>query len=275
MNKSKSIILILLAAFLPGITAIAQQQDSLGSIRTLIRVCNVYKELPLQLGVRLQHSANYITSPDDTMHIDVKFYLQREGSYVSFGELEQVANDSLLLLVSNSMKRMIVYPAGKSVAGQFRQYMGLQLNDSSLLRLAAGYTASILPEEKGLAGIELKSRLAIPYTTMPKELIRVKYRLANNQPLEITQTSRRLIPITQSEYRALSSKSEWGDHLLATPDSSYFLIKEQVSTYIYDYITHTSGLKLPVAVSDRIMSYGHGKFVPVKSFGDFSLTQNF
>src|ERR1700754_731752 len=104
------------------------------------------------MDVIITNSANLVTNREDTIHAQVKLCLQQEGSYVSFGELEQVANDSLLLLVSNGLKRMIIYSNGKSVASQMKQYMGIQFKDSSLRTLTGKYIASALPRENALAG---------------------------------------------------------------------------------------------------------------------------
>src|SRR5436305_1444655 len=84
--------------------------DTLSTLRTFMTVCNSYKQLPLQLEVALRRSTNLVTGQEDTMKVNVRFCLQKEGSYVGFGELEQLTDDSLLLLVSNKLKRMILYP---------------------------------------------------------------------------------------------------------------------------------------------------------------------
>src|SRR5437016_3249819 len=103
--KNISILSLLFFLFLvmPGR---AQEPDSLDAVRTFVQVCNTYKQLPLQMTLGIHNTTNLVTGAEDTVQARATFYLQQHGSYIRFGELEQVANDSLMLLVSDNLKQM-------------------------------------------------------------------------------------------------------------------------------------------------------------------------
>src|SRR5258706_1046434 len=196
------------------------EQDTLADIKTFLGVCNVYKKLPLQLDLVFRHSSNWVNSAEDTMRYEARFCLQKEGSYISFGEVEQLANDSLLLLVNNKLKRMILYANHQTVTNRFRQYMGYQSTDSSSRQMAAKYTASSLsPVGKDTAAIEVKSRVFLAYTSSPKETILVRYNALTYQPYSVVQTDLSLVAVSKAAYEELARQPEWQEKCLALPDS--------------------------------------------------------
>lgn len=251
-----------------------QQQDTLSAMRTFLRLCHVYKQLPLQMEVDLRNSTDLVTSPEDTMSCRVKFVLGQEGSYIGFGELEQIVDDSVMLLISNKLKRMMVYPNHRPVSDQLKKYLGIQFKDSSLLQIAAKYTAS-LSMEKETPWVEVRSRTMVYHTSLPGESIRVRYNPADSIPSGVVQLKRSLIPISQSTYEDMKGRAEYEGRLVAGPDNNFFLIKEHVSTFSYVEIAHRMGVKLPATIGDRIVADARGKYMPVKAYHDFLLTQNF
>jgi len=253
----------------------AQQPDTLQAIKTFVKVCNAYKQLPLQMDVSMTNSTNFVTDREDTFHTQAKFYLQQEGSYVSFGELEQVVSDSLMLLVSNNLKRMMVYATNRSVASQLQQYLGFQLKDSSLYAIAARYTAVLVAADKGTAGIEVSSRALVPHTGLPKETIRIQYKEASSQPSNIVQLKRSLLPVDSVTWQSYVQKPEWAGKLVTGLHNNLFLVKEQVSVFGYENISHIADAKLPVRISDRIRQEEPGRYAPAKAYEDYRLTQNF
>src|SRR5579863_3364883 len=90
------------------LSAARAQQDSLAGIRTFLKVCNGYKQLPVLLDVGIERQTNFITGRADTTRLKATFCLQAEGSYIAMDNMEQLANDSLLLLVNKQTRRMIV-----------------------------------------------------------------------------------------------------------------------------------------------------------------------
>jgi hypothetical protein len=60
---------------------------------------------------------------------------------------------------------------------------------------------------------------------------------------------------------------------LLTIGGSYFLVKEQLITYLFRQIEKASAaVQVPVFISDRITRNEEGKYKPVKNYESYSLT---
>ena len=263
-------------SYLPvGSTTKDCRQDTLGDLRTFLQVCNIYKELPLQLDLILNNFSNRIDAPEDTMAYHALFYLQKEGAYIRFGEVEQLINDSLVLLVNKAIKRMILYANHQSVAERIRAYAGFQSKDSSLLHMAGQYTAAQLPPSGDTSMIEMKTRALLPGTSLPKETVLVAYDPATHRPYSVRQTRLSLMPVSKDVYLSKADLPEWKGKCGMLPDSSFFIIKMRMSDFLYKGLSHLPGSTLPVKVSDCIITDTRGKYRPAAGYSDFVLTQNF
>jgi hypothetical protein len=274
MKKILSPSLIFLLLLMLCVHASGQTKDTLEDMRTFLKVCNAYKQLPLQLDLTIRNSTNFVLDEEDTLNVRAQFRLQQEGGYIGFGELEEVVDDSLILIVSNKLKRMVLYANQHTIADQLKRYLGFQQLDSSVLALAQKFTVSVVSGKNDTAGIELKSRNRLAYTTLPKASIRIQYNRLTAQPIAVVQTIYNLMPLTADLYDRLRAAPEYKDKLLSLPDSSYCLIRDKVATFTYEQLAHTPGKRLPVMISDRIVAEAPGRYAPVKAFGDYLLTHN-
>jgi len=252
MNKIFFVIGFILSS---GFAVMAQTRDdhrpdTLKAIGILLGVCNSYQQLPLQLSLQIDRSSNLPMRPEDSMRTAAVFYLQQEGAYIRMGELEQVVNDSLMLLVSTTMKRMILYPNRASVASQLKKYLQLSFGDSSIARVAARFRVGMEKDEGDSSVIELTSRAALSGTALPKEVIRMSYRKEGLVPIRLIQTERQI---------DLSTKN----------------ILEKVTTYTWLAISHKKEQQLPVSIRDRIGTDQLEGYRPVKAYSDFVLIKNF
>jgi hypothetical protein len=278
MNMKKIAIGTLLCWLFSILPARAQQPDTLGNLKTFLQVCNAYKQLPLQMTLGIHNTTNLVTGAEDTIQASVTFYLQQQGTYIRFGELEQVANDSLLLLVSDNLKQMMLYNHQQSVAGQLQQYLGFQWQDASLQQIAARFKATVVPLQNDTACIELASRQPLPHTTLPRETVRVVYDPVSGTPFRVEQLKRTLVPLNEDVYNNFAADAAWQGQLLKLTDKKealFFAIRQQASLYTYENISHEPGKKLPVTISDRIAAAGTGAYTPAKAYADYLLTQNF
>src|ERR1700754_2958170 len=173
--------IFLLPLLLLSLAGFAQREDTLADVRLFVKVCNDYKRLPVRLEVDVLHQASYITRAEDTAHVQATFYIHKEGSYIRYGETEQLADDSVTVLVSSNLRRMIVYTHRQSVTAQLKMYLGWQLNDSSYLRLAKSYKAA-----KRMVGdtayLTLTNRTQLPGSMLSKDSLVLRYDPATNQP---------------------------------------------------------------------------------------------
>lgn len=280
-NKSGMIMqmlrtILISCLLLPAVisSAYAQQGDTLDAMRAFVRACRQYQQLPLQASMKMACHSNVLTSPGDTMQVEAAFYLDRHGSYVRMGELEQLANDSLLLLVSHEAHRMMLYANSRSTAQQLQSYMGMQLADSSIAGLARKYLAEAGAREGNMIRYSLKSRAFLYGTSLPRESISIDYDIAAQRPMKIVQLKRSLVPTDSLNYIHLQTMPAWEGKLLELPDKGWFVIKELTTDYVYSNISHKENLPLPVRMADRIVATAAGAYAPVKDYDQFILNQS-
>ena len=262
----------LLSVCLPAVHA---QEDTLAGMRRFIHVCNSYKQLPLSMDVVIERRTNLVTSRGDSSQLAAVFDLRGDGSYIYLDGTEQLANDSLLLFVNKTTKRMILYANRQSVADQYRAYMGLRLADSSLRKMAGVYQASAPVIFRDTAVIGMRSRADLPGTILPREEIQVRFNLNTDQPYDVMELRRSLVPVSQEMYVKAAALPEWSGKTIASGDSLFFLVKEQTTTFRYEHISHDPEVKLPFRMSDRIAAKLPGKYGPATGFTDYVLTQEF
>ena len=254
------------------IMALAQKKESQALIREFMQVSNSYKQLPLYLEIELKNSSNFITSEQDTLYAAGKLYLQAGNSYLLFGEMEQWVTDSMAVLVSNKLQRIIINTGTRPLADQLRAFTGLLFKDSSIAAFAKKYVAAA-KTINGSAAIELNSRDFLQGSSLPKQTIQMIYDSKTKQPIEVSSVQRMLVPLSEEDYKKLSGDAGAEKMLLAIEHKGYFLIKEQATSFVYKSVTHEA-MKIPVAVSDRIIKNKNGEFEPVKAYEDYEVITN-
>lgn len=275
-NTNRTIIRILLLLtgawpVFPALLPAQKKADTLAAMRHFVTLCNNYKSLPLQLVVQVQNSSNMVSRAEDTASMEAGFYMSDKGSYIRYGELEQVANDSIVLLVSKDAKRMLVYPGNTALASQLKRVTGFYLQDSSVQKLAAGFTVKSEEAQNGIAGITLQSRVMVYGTRLPKEEIAIRYNADSQQPESVIQTQRQFIAIDSSSYAVLQQRPEYSDKLVEA-DGAWYVVKEQRNAFHYRQVDHLPDVPLPVLVSDRIDRLPDGSYKPVAAYNDFILS---
>jgi hypothetical protein len=271
MKKTFAISCIILLLAAAG--QVSAQADTLAPIRQFLHICNGYKQLPVQLEVDIQSSTNLVIAASDTAHVAGRFALCQNGSYIAMNGLEQLANDSLLLVVNPRTKRMQLYPNRQSVTARLQQYLGGQLQDSSVIQLAAKYQVTAKKRQRDTASIELGSRMCLNHTTLPLQQLQVNYDPATQRPYAVSQLDRSLVPVSDSVFRLAAAKQEWTGRTVTIHDSSFFLVREQTRIFFFRTITHRPETDPPVRISDRITADLTGVYRPVKDYAVFHLTQ--
>jgi len=258
-----------------GLRAQAGGGDSLSALRAFINISSIYQQLPMQAEIHLQKTTDFVTAGEDTAGAVIRFCFRKEAAYVQYGGLEQLVNDSLMLIVNNDARRMIVQTNNQPVAERVRQYTNLLLPDSSLHKIAQLFRATITEKNKdGITVINLESRAHVYAGSLPVQTISLQYR-DNKEPIAIIQTKRSLLPIAADRYQLLVKDSAWNNRLVTAPDGKHFFVRrEQVATYRYQKIDHKEEGPMPVQIADRISRDETGKYVPVKAYREFILTQN-
>jgi hypothetical protein len=274
-NKFHHILLFFISAagFLPA----TGQSDTLAAMRRFIKICNGYKTLPVQLKVEITKSTNLVLSTADTATVRASFYLDEHGSYIAMEGVEQLANDSLVLLVNTTTKRMMVAPNHQSVATRLRQMMSMGGQDSNLLQLAGKFQA-LETVSTDTATINLTSRSPLLHSDLPREQIRAKYNKRTGTLTEVTAIKRSLLPVSDSVFNEAATQPEWSGKTVVVKsgrDTSYFLIKEEQTVFRYVKLDHSIATRLPAEIGDRVVCVGPGMYRPGKSYADFVLSKQY
>jgi hypothetical protein len=277
-----SIFALTALVFVPRLSCDAQTQmpgknvtDTLQMMRDFVQICNIYKRLPLQMTLTIDRSAIPVHTSADTVHITALFSMQKEGSYVKMGDLEQIVNDSLLLVVSKDTKQMNAYRNNMTTMARMNEYLQFSANDSSVTKLLSKYAVKRKEAKADTGQVVLNSRMNIQGTSLPIEEVWLVYRERSKEPVSVEQINRLLQPISKQLYDDLSRLANWDGKLVFITQAGYFLVKEQKMSYAFGNISHRSDVPLPVKLENRIVASKPGKYEPVSTYSDFALTQNF
>jgi hypothetical protein len=251
------------------------QVDTLAMMRQFLRICNEYKQLPLQLDVDIRSSSNWVVGSADTASMHARFNLCGKGSYIVMDGLEQLANDSLMLVVNERTLRMNLYLNRQPVAARLQQYLGRQLQDSGVAQWARKYAVAGMGKDRDTAFIKMESRALLPYTELAKQEIRVDYDEAGQRPYTVRELDRTLVPVDDSLFRLAAARSEWVGKTVSVGDSAFYLVRERVRAFRFRVITHLPQDYPPVQMSDRIVADLAGRYRPVKAYSAYRLTQPF
>ncbi|BAV06166.1 hypothetical protein [Filimonas lacunae] len=251
----------------------AQVRDTLADIKMFVHACNAYKQIPLQLEVFVKNTCNIPQQDMDTSAVRLLFAIQEHGSYLQYGEVEQLANDSMVLMISHKAKQMIAMPSGNTVARQLLQSISMPVADSSITRMAAKYTAVRLPHEHDTVVLVVTSRALLPGTAFPKECIIVRSVKATGQLVEVKQMKRTLYEVDEEAYRQLQADSAWNGRLTKLGEH-FMLVKELIQTFCYKQVKHDGKQALPLQVNDCVSRSATGKLLPAAAYEGYLISEN-
>ncbi|MEI6950353.1 hypothetical protein V9K67_24440 [Paraflavisolibacter sp. H34] len=250
------------------------QPDTLSAVREFLQVSKVYQQLPLSMDLLVTQIASSADSPNDTVQVESRFFLDKSQCYVRLGEMEQFIDDSLALMVSNQAQRMFLSSNVKSVTARMQLLSRFWTGDSSVQQVAKQFNAEIIRPAEGKSVIRLSSRSQLYGTSLPRETIEMQCNSKTKLPEKVIQWKRRLLPLEEEAYKALSTNPEKVSSLLAVEGKGYFFISEQVTTFLYREIGYGPSLKLPATIKDRISKNSEGDYVPVRSYAGYAVTIN-
>ena len=249
------------------------KSDSVSLMRTFLSVCNSYKRPPFHLSLNYSVKNNFVSDPADTTSLSAEFYFTSRDAYIKFGEVEQILQDTIALMVSHSAQRMIISSDISSIRNKMNIMSGSLFPEKSIGQLLNKYSIRQFKSNKLTNFLELQSKLILPGTQLARETIRLEYNQQKNIPLQVLQTKRSLLSLEQSEYDTLSRQSNLSGSLLMIGSKFYFLKIEETS-YLYNIIEYGDELAIPVQLKDRIKPSGPRRFLPVASYANFTITDN-
>ncbi|MFP5041656.1 hypothetical protein [Parasediminibacterium sp. JCM 36343] len=237
-------------------------QDSTAVARQFMEICNQFQHSPLQATVGITSSTNYFTGPSDTAHATMEMAIDGNRAYLRMGPIEQLSDDSVLLLVNHASRQMTLYP-NKGATKQQVYMKGITWQDSSVQKFMATYTA----EQSGQGSIVVGSRNLVKGTAYPTESMAVRFDQKKREPQELVQVKRKWVAVDSATYGKLSGIQEWEGKLKAVPPAIFYALKEQKVVYAYK-VGHKTGV-VTAAIGQRVQKDATGNFTPCKGYEGF------
>lgn len=260
--------IIIVFAFI-SFCATAQTVDSAAIMRQFLKVCTDYRRFPLQVELEYQKQAN-LAYDDDTSVIQAGFYMRDKNAYIRFGDMEQMIEDSLQLMVMPRLKQMVLTTIDSIRAEKIRQSFGFMLPDSAIAKISDRFSVMTnISEGRGI--ISLTGRKQIYSTALPFEQVILTYNIHSNEPENVQIIRRSLIALPDG-YETASKEKRFKTIVL--PDATNMAIREETTRITYKKIDHDKAFQLPVHLQDRVKLMANGEYEPVKDFEDYYLQQN-
>ncbi len=261
------------------LVAAAQKDDRHTSeaFNELAHLGDMYKKLPFQFQIQIQNAAIPITATSDTMQTVMDLYMATHALYMQSEGLEEIINDSLVVLVNNRVKEMQLYRSDAGLASRFVNIGSMLLQDSSKATLQKKFNIDLKKQDENTNNIDLTSRRILPGTSFPTEFLHISYYSGNHQIIECSQHKNRLIPIELSVYASLKDDNQFDPRLIHSTGEKgdmYFLVKENITTYRFIKVDYNV-VKPPVAVKERIIKSRDEKYLPATGFEEYLVKQQF
>lgn len=253
------------------------ENDTLLVYRKFASLSETYRSLPLLMQVAVTRKLVFPGNNSDSTSSQMTLYYGEHDFYMKGEGMEQLATDSLIVLVDNSAKMIRLFPGTGSLRSSLEKSLSMLLPDSSLLQLAAAYKGKTVAQGGGSGLIELNSRERLKSSGLPKSSIAVIFSESQNQMLHYTEIKRSLVPVDAEIYKMLKQDSNTVGKLFdIVSDSShlYFVHKEEVTTCNFLKMDH-SPRQSPVRQGDRIVKNAAGEYIPAKNYEDYMLSKEF
>lgn len=267
------IVLMVIAVFTHCKARFAVQSkpsDSLFLNKQFLNICNHYQQLPLQAKIEVVAVSNYIRNVSDTGKSFMELKISESKTYTRMGEMEEISNDSLLLLINYDANQMVLYANKDLMKKQIERYTkGMIWADSSVKKFAGLFKVTKLKDDRLVAD----SRKLVDGTTFPSESISLSYNTKRLEPQEVVQTKRKWVAINVSSYAQLKDDPGWKGKLRTQSPNKYFLLKEQGMVYRYKEIGHKDGLPFD-PINKWVQKNGDGQYEVTKGYENFHLSCN-
>ncbi len=199
--------------------------DSLQALGHFLRICRSYQQAPMHAELTVQSLSNLPADGSDSSVL-ADFYVLKEGTYMRFGELEEIVNDSLALVISNDLHRMTLYTGAKDIIARTRMLSGMGIDASSLENMLSTCRISESPAVHGKGLIRVSSKNAVQGTSLGVDSIALEYDSRTQEPYRIVQIKRSLFPVDSSTLAGLQAKGGWEGKIVALPGSGNFVVHE-------------------------------------------------
>lgn len=280
MRRTESWIITAMLASMAGITGAKAQQkdaDSLVALRDFARLGQMYHHPSVRLLIHMEQTSNLPTGRADSLQTDMDLYYGKPDFYMNAEGLEEVSNDSVVVMVNKSAKHMVVSRHDHQVSSSIEKTISMFMPDSSTRELAKRYSSAIENAGSGKKQLTLTSRAFVYGTRMPRETVRVIYRPSSYELIEFKQIKTSLVPVDATVFDSLQKVQAYPGKLVSGSTDKgklFFLAKELTITCRFDKIDYE--LKHPpVTEGDRVEKMADGNYKPAKGFEEYVLTNQF
>jgi hypothetical protein len=252
-----------------------QNKDNAAAFQELVRLGKWNSRWPVQINLHITHHVTPTVSASDSADTDMTLYYDPHAFYMRAEGMEQIANDSVLILVNNNARMIRVFPnKGLLINNQGNKFTTF-MPDTSLEKLSQRYIATMQEERASGKRIILQSRDRITGTELDKEMIDVSYHPGNYQPHQFKQIRRSVVSIDSATYNVLVKDVAWKGRLITTNVKGgqlFFVVKEQVTECSFTSINYTQKVS-PVREHDRVVRTASGDYEPAKGYESYNVSQ--
>lgn len=273
-------IQIVLALLLVTVTATAQRKnkrskDSKNAFQEFVRLGKWNTRWPVQINLHITHHVTPTVSASDSADTDMILYYDTHSFYMQAEGMEQIANDSVLVLVNNTARMIRVFPNKGVLFNNQGNKFTTFMPDTSIEKLSQRFIASIQDEGRSNKRVILQSRDRITGTELEKEVIDVIYNPGNYQPNQYKQVRRSVVPVDSTTYNGLVKDTTWKGRLITTNTKAgqlFFVVKEQVTECLFTGIDFEQRSP-PVSERNRVVKTAEGEYLPEKGYEAYNISQ--
>lgn len=274
----KNIFYVLLPALMPAITAAQEgSTDGLQAFREVAKIREIFNHLPVQLNINIHTKAEPIINSNDSTESKINLYYDKSSFYLQAEGLEEIANDSFIIMVNKHAKQILLYLNNQQIMQKMQSGFSTILPDSSLQYLAKTYTSTVENLDGSRKKIILKSKENIYGTNLSKEIFTLVFRPSTYEDAEFNQTKFSLIPVDSAVYASFNLDKQYEGRLVKRSSKKgevYFLAKKQETTYKFTNISYAVQSP-PVKPGDRVQKSENGSFIPAKGYEEYILSKEF
>ena len=270
----KHIIKITTLFLLVAVTATAQYD--LTVYREFARVGQGYLRTPLQMKVHFTYKVTPVTTSQDGAETDMILHYDEHNFYMQAEGMEQIANDSLIVIVNHEAKMIRIYSNQGPLLQKLQSFVTMFIPDSSLEKLAQRYSATIAEEGTNTKRVTLQSRDRVPGVDAPKEVIHVSYDGTTYLPLTYHQAKLGLMPVDSTTYSQLKNDTVYARRLVSTKTKAgnlFLVVKEKITECSFVHIGHEQKTP-PAREQDRVIRTANGEYEPAKGYEGYMVSRD-
>lgn len=265
---SSALVLLLLKG-----SAVAQAKDSLQLFREFIDVNSSFKAVPLQMSVTFRQFNNLV-SADSIKQFNGDFFINKNGAYIDFGPMEQLVNDTMVLVVMKDNKQMLLSQNKTPVADYLRSVTMQPLHDTDARKAASIFTIKKTKKENNTSELEILTRNCIE-EGLPNMSLHLLYDNDSKKPLHLTMVKRTLGKLPADSGSFKKGIVNGRIKITSVEGKGNCIVKEDTSDITYTKIEGESNVLFPVLIKDRIYQNAEGDFEPVKEYAGYHLINHF